>query len=239
MKDISCVNLEDLLVFVKTLKRAGFYEEDIKAIIDSKGNKLAKIMHSALKKAKEDFRLVKSFELTVPSDYEHTKWLDSHKSWPDSHELKDSVFTTAEINDSNFNKVSAKLIPGQILEVDVWEVLELQEIKNGLNFLKSKKSLLVGAQGALLVLKLKHGELPASSQCFSLDEQECIGVKYKITGPSTFGDTDIPVVPYINRADNVYLGTEEFKGFLHGKYSEPDYAGRRYHYLLSFKKKNL
>jgi len=141
----------------------------IKKIIDSKDNNLAKAMRILLKERKEDFRLVKSFELVIPTDYNHSLALNSDG-------LKDKALVAAEITSENFNEGSTKLLAGETFTVGIWEVLELKPLKECLEFLKKMDgAILAGARGALLVLKHKVDQLPLNAHCYCLDESNHLG----------------------------------------------------------------
>ncbi len=114
------------------------------------------------------FELVKTFILQVSDNFVHKTYLDSKQGSP----VKGiDVWNTWEITDHNFRKVSTQLKAGQTLQVEIFKGIGLQSSEECIQFLKENNALLVGAQGAGLVLELKREEIPNDSNCYSFDEE--------------------------------------------------------------------
>ncbi len=182
---------------------------------------------------KNEFKILKSFDLTVPSNFDSKSLLDSH-----------GMFVTAEINSENFKNFSGEIQPGEVVKATLWEVLKLKHKKECLKFLeKLPKVIFLGAHGAILTLKYYSNQLPLGSRVFSFDIPEYLGKKYTVRGKGElYVHTDnITVVPYINTEEDreavygIRIEVEKFDSYIEGKYDN-DFPGRKIEYLLSFQK---
>jgi len=172
------------------------------------------------------FELVKTVTLQVPNNFVHETYLDSKQGSP----VKGiDVWNTWEITDQNFRKVSTQLKAGQRLQVEIFKGIGLQSFKNGIQFLKENNAVLVGAQGAGLVLELKREEIPNDSECYSFDEENYLYQEFR---HGRFMDYFIPFVS--RRYKNHYVFEVERINYVYINGNKPvHYTPAQY--LLCFK----
>lgn len=157
------------------LKRAGFDDELIQQVINSKGNKHAKAMFSAVTggvQVDERFELLNTFSITVPQGYSHATRLDS---FGEKHR-KESYYYDDAITDKNYSQATTKLEPGRKLKVKVFQIKGRVTSLDCMAHLRSQKAALVGAQGASLVYEQKKDELPVNRWSVSFDEKDALWV---------------------------------------------------------------
>ena len=156
-----------------TLKKAGFDDELIQQVINSKGNKHAKAMYSAVTggaQADSRFELINTFSIVVPQGYAHATRLASFNK---EHRKEFYSYNDA-ITDKNYAKATTKLEPGRKLKVKVFQIKERVTSDDCLTQLRSQKAILVGAQGASLAYEQKKDELPVDRWSVSFDEKDAL-----------------------------------------------------------------
>jgi len=112
------------------------------------------------------FKLVNSFEITVPKDYNHSTHLDQFRSKYDS----DFTNYTSVISDGCFPNASAVLRPGQRFLIKVFQVREDMSHEDCLSFLEKNNASLVGVRGLTLAWHLYEEEFPSGNYIYSLDK---------------------------------------------------------------------
>mgnify|MGYP001598746082 CR=1 FL=1 len=116
------------------------------------------------------FRLLNTFDLVVPKSYNHATQLDSfRREHPENLSYYDRLIT-----DENFGRATTKLAPGQRFEVEIFQIMEIVTSNDCMRFLRAKKAILTGAQGASLVWQEKKEELPLDKWHASFDEKEAL-----------------------------------------------------------------
>lgn len=156
-----------------SLKKAGFDDELIQQVINSKGNKHAKAMYSAVTggaQVDDRFGLINTFSIVVPQGYDHATRLGSFR---EKHR-KEFYYYNEAITDKNYAKATTKLEPGRKLKVKVFQINERVTSLDCLAHLRSQKAVLVGAQGASLVYEQKKDELPVDRWSVSFDEKDAL-----------------------------------------------------------------
>mgnify|MGYP003495697143 FL=1 len=135
--------------FSVALHKAGFDPELIQEIIASKGNKLAEAMYAEVLHTKAEGlgigRAIKEFELTVPLDYEHDKYIDQFVARIKARTEKvqfDSNFTSL-----NFSKASIKLLPDTTYKVKIFPVHDHIMFKKCIDFVDIQGALMAVAHG--------------------------------------------------------------------------------------------
>ena len=112
------------------------------------------------------FELVKTFEVTVPVDYDHatrlTKFGKAH--------CEEFYYYSDAITDTNFAKTPA-LTPGKKFLVKVFQIHGIVSSEDCLTQLRCVKATLTGAHGASLVYEQAKNELPEGSWALSFDEK--------------------------------------------------------------------
>lgn len=120
--------------------------------------------------ADKRFELLKTFEITVPANYNHGKRLDSFAK----ENKKKFYYYNDDITDNNFSKATTKLEPNKVLTVKVFEIKASVTSQNCMDFLKTQDAILTGAQGASLVWEQKKEELPVDKGIVSFDEKDAL-----------------------------------------------------------------
>ena len=155
------------------LKKAGFDDNLIQQIINSRGNKQAKAMYVALTggaQVDDRFELVNTFNTVVPKGYNHATRLDTFSK----EYRKEFSYYNDNITDKNYAKATTKLVPGRKLKVKVFQIKGRVTSEDCLAHLRSQKAILVGAQGASLVGEKKKEELPVGRWSLSFDEKDAL-----------------------------------------------------------------
>lgn len=117
------------------------------------------------------FKLLKSFELTVPEDYVHETQLASFSG----NHRKEFYGYNDNITDENFAGVTDKLIPGETYELKIFGINQPVSSEDCLALLKMQPRIrLVGAQGASLARQLKKEEFPVDKGVISLDNKDAL-----------------------------------------------------------------
>ena len=118
------------------------------------------------------FKLVDSFEFTAPN-YNHETQLSVFTSYERERSEK---FLSLDVGmlDSDWKKVSQKLIPGRKYGIKIFDITRPARFKDCLEFLIWKRAILVGAQGLSLILQFKENKLPIYKWILSLDIEEAL-----------------------------------------------------------------
>ncbi len=164
--------------FFTALEKAGFTGDLVQQIINSRGNKMAKAMYTAVQgDAQTDnrFELLKSFDVTVPEGYNHATRLDTFRATHDIEVNKEFYFYNGAITDANFAaKATTKLAPGREFTVKAFGITERVTSEDCLAKLRAEKAVLVGAQGASLAYEQGKDELPKGKWYISFDEKKAL-----------------------------------------------------------------
>ena len=154
------------------LEKAGMNSQIAQAVIASRGNKKAKLMLSALNGEEVDdrFEQVGEFILEVPKGYNHATRLDTFAK----EHRKEFYGYNDSITDKNFSKVTTKLVAGRKFKVKVIQIKTTVSSEDCLAHLRSRKAVLVGAQGSSLAYELAKDKLPVSRWSISFDEKEAL-----------------------------------------------------------------
>lgn len=176
--------------FFTALEKAGFTGDLIQQIINSRGNKMAKAMYTAVQgDAQTDnrFELLKRFDITVPEGYKHATRLNTFRATHQSEEKKEFHYYSDAITDANFAaKATTKLAPGREFTVKVFGITERVSSEDCLAKLRSEKAVLVGAQGASLAYEQGKDELPKGKWSISFDEKKALwqdsGGRHRVPG---------------------------------------------------------
>ena len=100
------------------------------------------------------FTLVKTLDITVPDGYVHATQLATFKR---NHGEK-CYFYNDDISDENFAKVTTPLTPGRKFKVKVFKQVVAGAVtsEERMAFLRSRRAVFTGAQGASLVFTQKR-----------------------------------------------------------------------------------
>ncbi len=104
------------------------------------------------------FKLVNTFPLTVPEDYDHATCLDSFRKLKNDQVAH--MFDFYRHSDAEFSDVTTKLVPGLRFKVKVFQVKELVSCEECLVLLESEKAVLTGVQGLVLAYQLAKDQFP-------------------------------------------------------------------------------
>lgn len=159
--------------FMLAIKKAGFDDELIQQVVNSKGNKHAKVMYSAVTggaQVDSRFELVNTFSIIVPQSYDHATRLDSFGK----EYRKEFYYYNDAITDKNYAKATTKLEPGRKLKVKVFQIKERVTSEDCIAHLRSQKAVLVGAQGASLAYEQGKDQLPVNRWLVSFDEKDAL-----------------------------------------------------------------
>lgn len=127
----------------------------------SHGNKLCEDLKMSMAKhsaSDERFELFKSFNLTVPQNYNHETQLETFFS--SIRENYNFLYLYEEINDESCYLVSHKLMPGRKYKVLVIKITKEVTLSECLDFYSLQGALRVGAQGLSLFWQLKGKDSP-------------------------------------------------------------------------------
>jgi len=155
------------------LKKAGFDDELIQQVVNSKGNKHAKAMYSAVAggaQVDDRFELVNTFSIVDPQGYDPATRLDSFSK----EHRKEFYYYNDAITDKNYAKATTKLEPGRKFKVKVFQIKERVTSEDCMAHLRSQKAVLVGAQGASLAYEQSKDQLPVSRWSVSFDEKDSL-----------------------------------------------------------------
>ncbi|MDO8604519.1 MAG: hypothetical protein Q7K40_03975 [bacterium] len=159
--------------FMLALKKAGFDDGLFQQTINSRGNKLAKAMYSAVTggaQVDDRFELINTFSIVVPKNYDHATQLSSfNKKY-----RKEFYYYNEAITDKNYANATTKLEPGRSLKVKVFQIKKTVTSEDCLEYLRSQKAIFVGAQGASLAYEQGKGELPIGRWTASFDEKNAL-----------------------------------------------------------------
>lgn len=184
--------------FFTALEKAGFTNDIVQQVINSRGNKMAKAMYTAVQgdsQTDNRFELLKSFDVTVPEGYDHGTRLDTFRVAHQSEENKEFYFYNDAITDANFAaKATTKLVAGRQFTVKVFGIIERVTSDDCLAKLRFEKAVLVGAQGASLAYEQKKDELPKGKWSVSFDEKKALwqdeGGRHRVPRVNAYSDGD-------------------------------------------------
>ena len=115
----------------------------------------------------EKFKLLATFEVTIPEGYDHATRLDTfaaaHKS--------EFYYYNPNITDANYVKATTQLTPGRKFAVKVFGIKKTVTSDECLTKLRSERAVLVGAQGASLAYEQGKDNLPKGKWSVSFDEK--------------------------------------------------------------------
>ena len=185
VRDMSCGAMHE---FALVLDKAGFDAELIQRVVNFRGNKLAKAMYDGLKSGvmlEDRFELVNTFGIVVPKGYDHKKRLDSFRE----EHRKAFHYYDDDINDQNFGHATTKLVPGQKLQVNVFQIKKTVTSEECLEYLRSQKAILVGAHGISLAWEQKKERMPLRQELLSFD-------KKKVLRKGPYGQRGVPYMEF-------------------------------------------
>lgn len=142
------------------------------------------------KPAKADkFKLLTTFEITIPEGYDHATHLDKFKVAHGS----EFYYYNPNITDANYGKATTKLVPGRKFQVKVFGIRRGKLVTSDecLKKIHSENGTLVGAQGASLVYEQGKASLPKVKWHVSFDEKEalwCSGGDHRVPYEGAFSD---------------------------------------------------
>lgn len=151
------------------------------------------------------FDLLNSFTVTVPKDYNHDTQLSAFAKY--AKEKKENLrHYNDNINDKNFEKATRKLMPGKTYAVKIFGIESGSVVTSGdcMDFLKTQKAVLVGAQGMSLAVQFKKEEFPTEKYIVSFDEEDAL---WEDAG----GFRGVPCV-ILGSGGSWYFGLGRFKG---------------------------
>lgn len=158
----------------KALKEAGLDKDALQRLLENGGKFQADIVASIKKHSVQDerFNLVNTFKLTVPTSYNHATQLTSFSK---ENREKFSYYNNA-LTDENFAKATNKLVPGKTYTAKIFQLTTRMFSENCVEFLKTQKAILVGAQGISLVWQEKKNEFSVGKWTVSFDEKDALFV---------------------------------------------------------------
>jgi len=117
---------------------------------------------------KNKFKVLKSFKVTVPEDYNHEKQLST---------INPNKLCNDNITDENFKNATNPLIPGKtytakLIGIRPGKIATSEEILE--KVYKRYKAILVGGQGLSLVRQLKGDEFPKGNFYVSFDKKDAL-----------------------------------------------------------------
>lgn len=107
------------------------------------------VLNSHCYQSSRVFKLDKFFSFSVPIGYNHSTQLSYFTREPG--EVR--ILSENLVNDSYFENVSNQLLPGEIYLAELYSISGRVMAEDFLDFLLSKQSLFVGAQGLSLLLQ--------------------------------------------------------------------------------------
>ncbi len=113
---------------------------------------------------------LKTFQFTVPENYNHSTQLASFKK----ENRKKFCFYNDNITDENFKNATNKLTPGKIYEAKIFGITKRISSEDCLAFLKTQKAILVGAQGISVVWQQAKEQFPKGKWTISFDEKDAL-----------------------------------------------------------------
>lgn len=171
--------------------KAGLGENRAQQLNEDKGFwKQLTLLIDKHSKLDDRFELTGTFEITVPEGYDHDTHLDSFRK---THEQEFYYYNPA-ITDKNYGNATTKLVPGRRFLVKVFQIKEWVSSDDCLDLLKSRKAVLVGAQGVSLAYEQCKDKLPVARWSISFDEKKAL---WKDTG----GHHGVPRVLRISDGD--------------------------------------
>ena len=120
--------------------------------------------------ADKRFEQVGEFSVTVSKGYNHATRL---AKFSDEHYREFNYYNDA-ITDMNYSEATTKLVADRKFKVKVFQIKKTVTSVDCLQFLKSKKAVLVGAQGASLAYEQGKNQLPLNRWSVSFDEKKAL-----------------------------------------------------------------
>ena len=114
------------------------------------------------------FALSAAFEMRIPDNYNHATQLASFEK----ENRKKFYSYNGDITDAHYAKVTNKLTPGKIYEAKIFGITKRVTSEDCLEFLKTQKAILVGAQGISVVWQQAKEQFPKGKWTLSFDEKD-------------------------------------------------------------------
>lgn len=115
--------------------------------------------------------------VTVPDDYNHKTQLSSFKAKYQNEKVESFSPYNSLITDESFSAPSCILRSGDMLHVQVFRQVGVDETTSSeerMEFLSSRHAVYTGAQGASLVWEQKRARLPRGLWYLSMDREDCL-----------------------------------------------------------------
>jgi hypothetical protein len=123
------------------------------------------------------FKLLTSFPMTVPEDYDHDKQLINFLFYIRrvfvGKFLPKHLFVNEDITDANF-KASQRLIPGKTYLIEFFEINGKILSEDCLAFYAARQVIFAGAQGLSLVYLVKKDMFPEGKWIISFDKKNAL-----------------------------------------------------------------
>jgi hypothetical protein len=149
----------------KTFRSGFFQADDLEYIIQNGPENWKQKATEQL--INQKFTLLKSFEVTVPKDYDHKKQLGTLN--PDEF-----YYFNNNITDKNFCEVTNQLVPGKTYTAKLIRIGSRATSEECLEVYKKNNAILTGAQGLSLVYQIHKEELPRGKYTVSFDEKDAL-----------------------------------------------------------------
>lgn len=163
------------------LRKSDLPRDAVQEVLEHQGKELLDEFESTLRQRVEAvvyrntvFIPLTEFSLLVPEKYCHNTQLTS---FAERFRSEFYYFNDA-ITDQNFGKATIQLTPGQKLQAKIFGIKSGMRVSSVqcLDFLRSQKVILVGAQGLSLVYELDKGKLPKGKWTVSFDKKDALWV---------------------------------------------------------------
>ncbi len=115
---------------------------------------------------------IKEFELTVPTDYSHTKQIDTFGE--KTKKLKTTYFYNDAFTSANFAKATNTLEASKTYKVKIFPINASVTSEDCMAFLRKQNAIFVGGQGLTLAHELKADEFPVGKYTVSFDEKDSL-----------------------------------------------------------------
>lgn len=134
--------------------------------------------------AKNPFTLITCFDFVVPANYEHDTQISDFTRRTKS---RLGQYQDPGLTDANFKNTTARLVPSESYTARLIGVQNETSCQDCIDYLRSKNSIFVSAQGLTLISETCIGKLPKARTILSFDLPEALWVDQS-------GDVRVPDV---------------------------------------------